>query len=263
MEFKTNIFELNTQKSITFQLMGTPLPTGKDIFFRAKQKEIFEQYENARIFLRKTETTDWNYWFTYKDPQYQEMIELTFKGMLYETALIYYNIIVDLTWTLCYVSAEYVIYENNKTIDINHMIPIDEAYHALRKAEKAVTNPGSKENPFEYLKNMCPEFNESINLIIEFWNDFADSNIRTLYNFIKHKGKPIYEEIEKYRPGKLMHLVVNDKNYPSDIRDVQIKINLKHSIDELQKFDDNILFPYIKFLFNLLEKAVDPSPMIF
>ena len=108
----------------------------------------------------------------------------------------FYNIIVDLSWTLCYVSAEYVLYEKDKTIDFSGMLPIEEAYKALRKAENLVTNPNSQDNPFVYLKNMCPEFTPAIDLIIEFWQDFADSEIRKLYNFIKHKGKPNFDEIE-------------------------------------------------------------------
>ena len=138
-----------------------------------------------------------------------------------------------------------------------------EAYKALRKAENLVTNPNSQDNPFVYLKNMCPEFTPAIDLIIEFWQDFADSEIRKLYNFIKHKGKPNFDEIEAHKGGKIMGLKINSEDYPTDIREVQKKVGLYQTISDLQNFDDNVLFPYIKELLSRLETIIKPSPMIF
>ncbi|AQS08360.1 hypothetical protein CLOBY_04510 [Clostridium saccharobutylicum] len=263
MNFLTNIFELNPHKDIKVKLLEVKMPHHKDIFFRAKQDEIFQQYESARIFLNETETKDWNHWFQNDDLKNQELFELLFMERMYEASLMYYNIMVDLSWTLCYVSAEYALYQKDNRINMNNMMNIEEAYDAMRKAENLVTNPNSEGNPFEYLKMMCPEFKQSIDLIIDFWKKFNCTNIRTLYNFIKHKGKPMYKEVNKFYSGRLMGLVREGKNYPTDIRDVQKEISLKESIEELKQFDDAILFPYIKELFRLLEIAVDPSPLIF
>lgn len=262
MKFETDIFTLSPPKKVTFNLVGATLPNNKDLFFRAKQREITEQYEAARLFLQETETDDWEHWFK-SDEKYKHVFELIFASHLFEAALMFYNIIVDLSWTLCYVSAEYVIYAKDKSINFSGMLPIEEAYGALRKAENIVTNPNSQDNPFEYLKNMCSEFAPAIDLIVEFWKQFADSNIRSLYNFIKHKGKPLYEEVEEFRKGKVMGLQIHGVEYPTDIREIQRIIGLKMSISELIDFDDNILFPYIKRLFELLEQAVQPSPMVF
>ena len=107
------------------------------------------------------------------------------------------------------------------------------------------------------------QFSPAVDLIVEFWKNFSNSNIRNLYNYIKHKGKPIYREIEEFRGGKAMRLLINKQEYPSDIRDVQKIVGLKQGIDELIHFDDNILFPYIQNLLELLNTAVDPSPMAF
>lgn len=153
--------------------------------------------------------------------------------------------------------------ERDTTVSFAGMLPVDEAYNALRKAENIVTNPNSQENPFVYLKKMCPEFAPAIDLIIEFWNNFADSDIRKLYNFIKHKGKPNFDEIDAYRQEKLMGLRIGNEEYPTDIRDVQRQIGLKEYIDKLRNFDDMVLFPYIKSLFQELENTIKPSPMIF
>ena len=133
----------------------------------------------------------------------------------------------------------------------------------MRKTENGVSTPHAEGNPFAYLKKMVPEFSPAVDLIVEFWKNFSNSNIRNLYNYIKHKGKPIYREIEEFRGGKAMRLLINKQEYPSDIRDVQKKVGLKQGIDELIHFDDNILFPYIQNLLELLNTAVDPSPMAF
>lgn len=206
MDFNTDIYTLLPPKNVKFDLVGVKLPNNRDVFFRAKQQEIIEQYEAARSFLKETETDDWEHWFT-SDGKYKPVFSLIFISHFYEAALMFYNVIVDLSWTLCYVSAEYALYEKDETINFSGMLPIEEAYAALRKAENIVTNPNSPDNPFVYLKSMCPGFAPAIDLIIEFWKNFADSNVRGLYNYVKHKGKPLFDEIEEYRQGKITALM--------------------------------------------------------
>lgn len=63
MEFVNDIQSLRAPRNVKFDLVGTKLPCNKDIFFRAKQQEIVEQYEAARSFLCETETEDWDHWF--------------------------------------------------------------------------------------------------------------------------------------------------------------------------------------------------------
>lgn len=74
----------------------------------------------------------------------------------------------------------------------------------MRKAENLVTNPNAEENPFGYLKIMCPEFSSAIDMIIDFWSEFGRRNIRQRYNFCKHKGKPAYTEIETLAGSHIM-----------------------------------------------------------
>lgn len=180
-----------------------------------------------------------------------------------------YNILVDLSWTIIYVTAEYALYKFDKEGNIINqkeiygMLPIEESYEMLRKTENGVSTPHAEGNPFDYLRVMQPQFQDAIDLIVNFWRDFSNSNIRNLYNYIKHKGKPLYTEIEAMHDGKTMLLKIGNQDYPSDIRDVQRIISLEDGINELINFDDNQLFPYIKKLLELLRKAVDPSPMTF
>ena len=268
--FKNDIFkELEPPHGAVIKA-GTPLPTNQDMYFVSKWNELFERYSVARIFLRKTQENEWDYWFNRIDkPEVQKAVELVFKSNLYETALLNYNILVDLSWTITYVSAEYVLYEFDKNGNVTNaenvscMHPIEEAYDLLRKTENGVSTPHADGNPFAYLKKMVPEFSPAVDLIINFWKEFSNSNIRNLYNYIKHKGKPAYSEIEGLRGGKAMRLLINREEYPSDIRDVQKIVGLEQGINDLILFDDDILFHYIQRLLNLLKTAVNPSPMAF
>lgn len=269
--FKTDIFtSIQREHSKKFQLCGTSLPTNQDIYFLAKWDEIFERYCTARLFLRKTFETDWNYWFSpIKNEDIQKAVEYKFKADMYETALINYNILVDLSWSITYVSAEYMLYkfdsDNNVTNakEISGMTPIDEAYEMLRKTENGVSTPHAEGNPFNYLKVMAPEFSEVIDLIINFWKEFSQSDTRSLYNFIKHKGKPTYKEIESIRGGKALSIKIGNDEYPSDIRDVQRELVLEDEIQKLVNFDDLQLFPYIDKLLKSLNEVIQPSPFIF
>lgn len=146
--------------------------------------------------------------------------------------------------------------------------PIDEAARLLRSAERNVTAPTAENNPFEYLKMMCPEFIPAFDQIIDFWNDFSDSEIRRRYNFCKHKGRPAYQEIEELSSGRVMGFYVQNKDtgekiqMASDISDVRYSFSLEDAIVQLVDFDDNKLFPYIRKLIDTLEDILEPSPMI-
>lgn len=269
--FTGDIFSsLQPPHNVSFKLEGVSLPTNQDIYFVAKWHELFERYTTARMFVRKALEDDWDYWFNrIDDANIQRAVEYKFKSELYETALISYNILVDLTWAWTYVSAEYALYsfdaDGNVTNakDVCGMHPIEEAYDLLRKTENGVSTPHAEGNPFNYLKVMRPEFTGAMNIIIDFWKMFSNSNIRNLYNYVKHKGKPLYEEVENYRGGKVMSIHIGNEAYPSDIRDVQKIISVEEGLQELIKFDNESLYPYVEKLLNELKVAVNPSPMAY
>lgn len=270
MEFKNDIFTLDKPSSVKFDLVGAKLPNSNDIFFRSKQHELVEQYSAARIFMYETETDDWNHWFNpVDDSTAEEAFHLIYRSHFYETALFYYNAVVDISWTLCYVAVEFACSKKGVRVNITGMKPIEDACELLRSAERNVTSPTAEENPFEYLKMMCPEFIPAIDQIIDFWNTFSATDVRKRYNFCKHKGRPAYSEIEKLRPGRLMGIYVENKmsgevtQIASDIGDVKYEFSLEEAIQELQEFDDNVLFPYLKKLIETIEGILDPSPMVF
>lgn len=269
MDFSTDIFSLDKPSKVTFNLVGAKLPNNHDLFFRAKQKELVEQYSAARIFLRETETDDWQHWFNpIEDETTDRVFRLIFRSHFYEAALFYYNAIVDLSWTLCYVTAEFACNQKGKRVDLSGIRPIEEAASLLRSAERNVTAPTAENNPFAYLKLMCPEFSPVFDQIIEFWNDFSDSEIRKRYNFCKHKGRPAYIEIEELSPGRLMGFYIQNTDtgertqMASDISDVRYSFSLEDAILQLVDFDDNKLFPYIRRLIDTVEEIIEPSPMI-
>ena len=109
---------------------------------------------------------------------------------------------------------------------------------------------------------MRPEFSDAIDLIIEFWKEFSESNIRNTYNYIKHKGTPCYKEIEALRDTSFFNLTIGKESYPTDIRDVRKVLSIDELMDELRKFDNEKLYPYVVGLIEKLKIAVSPSPMI-
>ena len=270
MEFTTDIFSLDRSSHFKFNLVGAKLPNSNDVYFRSKQKELVEQYKAARIFMKETETEDWNHWFNPTDnPSATEAFQLILRSHFYETALFFYNAVVDISWTLCYVAIEFACNNKGERVDISGIKPIEEAAELLRKTENNVTAPTAENNPFGYLKKICPEFETVINSIIGFWSSFSSSEIRKRYNFCKHKGRPSYQEIENLSPGRLIGIYIEDKTsgqitqVASNPQDVQYSFSLESAITELKDFDDNTLFPYIKQLIDSVESILQPSPMVF
>lgn len=111
MEFDREVFDLMPSGSKTFNLIGLKMPSDKDIFFRAKQKETLDKYQAARRFMYELETDDWDHYFhKLEDENGNIYFQNVLKAQWYEAALLFYNAVVDLSWIACYISAEYFIY---------------------------------------------------------------------------------------------------------------------------------------------------------
>lgn len=271
--FDGDIFkEFAPPSKITFELNGkkTKLPQNQDVFFMAKWHELFERYQTARLFLRKTLQNEYKGWLNpvSDDEISKKYCVLYIRSILYESALMNYNILVDLSWTWTYVSAEYALYKFDKdgnvvnAKDVAAFHPIDEAYKLLRETENGVTTPHAEGNPFDYLKKMRPEYTNAINRIKNFWRKFAESDIRSLYNYTKHKGVLHYSEIDSLNDVKLFEFHFGKEIVPSDISDVQKQVSIERCIQSLIDFDNKELFPYLRGLLGDLKYAVNPSPML-
>ena len=274
--FSNDIFKtIAPPSSSMYMLKGVKLPNSHDVYFMAKWHELFQRYQSARLFLLKAYDGEWESWFnaseeddTEKAKSLNDHVSWVYKSELYEASLINYNILVDLSWTITYVSAEFMLYKFDrdgnviKSESIQGMHSIDEAIDMLRRTENGTMAPSAENNPFVYLKKMAPQFEPAIERITNFWNWFGNTDIRKLYNYIKHKGKPIYTELDDNHDFKLISLIINNEEYPSDIRDVQKRISVEEGINELISFDNDHLYLYLYELIKDLKQAVNPSPMI-
>ena len=195
--------------------------------------------------MHETETDDWDHWFNKVDEKTaNEAFKLILMSYFYESALMYYNIVVDLSWVLCYTTAEFACTQNGNRVDYSGLKTIEDAARLLRSAENNVTTPTAETNPFGYLKKMNPSFFQVIDIIINFWDQFSSTKIRRNYNYCKHKGKPAYSEIEKLRSGRFMGLYLEREStgektqIATDIKDVRLQLSFEEGIDELYRFDD-------------------------
>lgn len=253
MEFNNELSDLFKQR---IHSDGIEIPVSRDVYFRAKQKELLSQYSQARLFLTETDGTDWTHWGI--EPS-NEKCKTIFRGCFYETALIFYNIVVDLSWVLSYVSIEYAIKKSGEIVDFGLLEKIREALENLRIAEENVLSPTAAESPFPYFEHLYPKYNELSNHLSKFWNALCQTNIRKNYNYIKHKGKPLYTELEEIDDCKILSVTINGEEQATDSRDIAYRISLKSSIEDLKKLDDEMLFPYLRELFKILENIVQPS----
>lgn len=234
---------------------GIVLPTSRDIYFCSKQKELISQYSQARFFLNQTEADEISH-FTNSEKE-----KTTYTGCFYETALIYYNIVVDLSWVLCYTALEYSINQSSAPTQFGAFDSIKDAYDKLRSAENLVIAPTDPTSPLYYLKVVSPAFSDVLDLLTDFWKEYVEGDIRQDYNFIKHKGKPIYKEVSQELNGKLISIKMNSTTVATDSREISKIISLSEAIPALKKFDEEKLYPYIKELIDMLFSIVNPSPL--
>lgn len=259
IEFRNEIHTWLEQQNIRTVMPSNTIiiPSSQQLFFESKLTEIHKQYQAARMFLCQVDNGAWDYWYgTFNDERKDKMVQVEFNSTFLETAILYYNIIVDLTWVLCYVSAEFAGYKRGTALQLEEINLIQETKDIIREMEKLVSNPSTEDNPLNYLKIRCSEYAAAIELVYDFWKGFADSDVRKLYNFIKHKGKPQYIELYQYTVKKIFSFRKGDKEYPTDANDVKLEISLYKTVELLKDFDDKILFPYCDKLIGLLASSV-------
>lgn len=271
MDFMQELDTLTLPRNFKVQLDGLDLPNAKDVAYLAKRSELLEQYESARCFLSLVETADWDYWYTLEpDIENFDTKNLFFQNKLsarfYETALLYYNIVIDLSWVMTYLAVEYAIYSDEKLHHLENTVSIENVIEMVREAESLVENPFGKTrnketNPLIYLSNQNYEIRKIIDFLRVFWKEFEHKSLRQTYNYVKHRGKPVYDVIQSLSNERTFSFYLNSNELPSHSSDIKLKLNLRNSIDELLEFDTDLLFPYIKNLLNMLDGYVNPSPI--
>lgn len=235
------------------------IPTSREIYFESKLYEIYQRYQSARIIINAIDNNKDGYWCdveSYDD----DVVRLNYNGLFLENMIINYNIVVDLTWIITFLSIEICHYEEkfNTKFNFNEVNEIKKTKEVIKKIEEMIKSPDSEKSIkyFNYFNSLFNEYIPITTYVKEFWKSFKESEIRGMYNFIKHRGKPEYEEIYKIIGKKFYSYKCDGIEYSCDMNDVRKEISLYDYIDELIEFDDNVLFPYCNKLFDMLIDVV-------
>ena len=162
MEVKWNM--VNKNDSCTYGISQEDILSGKWAVFQSKQMDIKRQLLWTRRMLSEADSIDWECWLKCNlSEKTLEKEKLLYQTFFYETALIYYNIVVDLSLTFCFMSAMMLI--ENQTQDSDTIRSIDEVYDFLRSNEDKPAFPTKKYNPFKIMCEKCPEFQKPISII--------------------------------------------------------------------------------------------------
>lgn len=261
MNFEKKLSVFNPPKEIKFNERKL-LPDKNEIFYTLKRKEIIEKYNKARHMMNMLEPNIGKIYpeCTDDDPEKYLYNELCNKAIYYESALFFYNSIVDLIYIMCYCIFEY---RNVNTEILDQYLCYDSLKDILMDLEKITIT----ESDFKYLAKGNKKLEQISEQISEFHKSFFNvekSTIRKKYNYIKHRGDIVYDEIEsickKYRGEIEINFcgqkILNDSNC------ITTQYSLNQSIGELRYFDNEILFPFIEKLFKSLEDYVQLSNKI-
>ncbi|MCI5938824.1 MAG: hypothetical protein SOU07_00490 [Bacilli bacterium] len=232
--------------------------------FKEKWHSIYYRYESARSMLILAKESGYDDLFKLVDIDEENKKYFQFQRQVdfYESALCFYNFLVDYSWQIAYFSYEYVAYIKNSQIDLTEPIDKKTASAILKKLEKCITQPLDNENPLAYFSR-DNDFKEIYDLIKSFFETFKNSNIRSNYNKIKHCGNFLYTESYEYtKMPFICSINIKGKDIPSDIRDIQETTSLTVSINELINFDNNILYPYLVKIIELLNQYLNPSKLV-
>ena len=264
MDFINQIDDFQYKKCGVSLKQGERIAGNEDLFFRAKQEEICEQYYAARLFLQETSFQDERVdkYLLSLTEQYKSDCDMTvyLKGLCYECSLMYYNIVVDLTWVLTYVCIEDFFYRNQfDVVKLKGIQDVKSAREAMMYYEENACSPSESDDIFLYIKSLAPSFCTVIDQVIIFWNKYRNSNNRKRYNYIKHRGKPFYSEMDEDRVFNAFSIAGNSLvQLASSVSDVSNRYSLNDAIKELKDFDDKELFPYVSNLIKDLERIVNP-----
>ena len=240
----------------SINIFGQEIPTFSELAFKEKWNSIYYRYESARNFLLLAMEPGYEklYKLSNCSDESKKYFELRQQINFYEAALLNYNMLIDYSWQLVYFCFEFVAYYKDEKIDLDAPLLKEESKEILKKLEKNVLGPTNDESPLLYFKTFreCTEYNEIYDLISSFWNSFKDTNVRKLYNRLKHCGNLLYEEENEFRTlGIKCKAVIEGNEILISVDDIKERISLKKSMEELFKFDNESLMGYLT---NLLVK---------
>ncbi len=154
------------------------------------------------------------------------------KHNLYQNALFFYNIAIDLTWQLGWL----FIYGST-----NNLMPTPELHEDL-----------VKKCTYNNLIAALEKNNRSdlITIYKNFYKYMTQTNIRKNYNYLKHRGNFYYDGLGNQHSKSMVAIRINGKDYQYPVLKRK-KINLEEVCSEFVSFDKNLL-SYIDQLINII-----------
>ncbi len=232
-------------------------PNSREILFKYKAIEIVDIYFRARNFLEFNEIFDINQ--KVKDKNTKETIAYykeVYSNNSLDAALIYYNILIDLTWTIFKLCTDNKIdtYTNISTKNCS----VNELKGFTEYCEKSTENPISEDMKqyLSYINKLSEKtkynyiINKTINDINKTYYYVAEqTSIRKMYNAIKHRKQIHYSSTTLKSPIKFK---LNGVSVAYSAYELFEECNPDELKIMLNEFDNTILFPYIEnLLYNL------------
>ena len=256
-KFKNNVDKWLKEQKIRNKIPKNTIiiPSSRELFFEGKLYEIYLRYQSARTMLNAIDNNENGYWYDDIEEN-KDLIRLNYNGFFLESMIMNYNIIIDLTWVVTFLSIEICDYEikSDGNFNFSDGNDISKTKEIIKKIEGLAKRPDDREisEYMNYFNSLSEKYIPITEHIKSFWKTFKDSEIRKLYNFIKHRGKPEYKEIYNITGRKFYSYISDEIEYSTDISDIRSTISLYETLNNLIYFDDNTLFEYCDKLFELL-----------
>lgn len=286
MTFSTDLHTLDEPK--IKRLCDNDLwPSSSEYFFKCKQQEIRERYDSARRMMCNIYPNNGEIYppILTDDENRKKRCELYMQAIYYEASLTFYNMVIDLSWVMVCGAFDFSYGTEDNRFIVEEFYNCEKYIDILSNLEQNTTSPNDWSR---YFSNRMPSSEPIMSLVMDFWNTVQNHPIRGKYNYIKHRGRPVYKELfdidSKHRPSRGMYILEGvptfnntdeeikwhlnykkrdvDTELPTHVDEMRKTYSLIESIDELKDFDENKLFPYITNLFDLIDEFLQPSNRI-
>lgn len=163
----------------------------------------------------------------------------------WEIALIYFNITLELAWTVLEIFAHIIVPEIHckNELEISIIEKAKEYLDYIESNVKAPNNDGTK-RAWEYYGQLSG--NDVFRDTIAIWEAYSNGEhlLRYRYNYIKHRGT--YGFYEKTKPTPQFYMQKGDEHFLMDNNDTIEWLKLSTVQEQLQNFEIDELYPYIK-----------------
>lgn len=226
----------------------------KQVFFESKFNEIYLRYKSARTMVSPIDNNRYDYWYkTTTNNKENDFLRLNYNGFFLENMIMNYLTIIDLSRVLAFHTMKLYYCE----INFNETNKI-EGYLGDIKDISYIDDKQSAKKILDSYSKMSPEFEKIVNhleiLTLEENSTYKD--LRYLYNFLKHEGKPEYKEIYDLLNLNNLNYKVPCGNKSVDSGEKRLELSLYDTLYKVLSFDDDTLYLYFDKLINLILEIV-------